>query len=118
MANPQEYNRMEKKLEMFQVKMKDGDLYYIPAEAENGAAELAEQIYREKVNSIKKILQGDARVSYEEFLEEFGEMIGGVKSVSSINPKDYTFKRADEFTLKRYKGRGKEDSETVGKFNL
>ena len=112
------YNRMEKKLEMFQVKMKDGDIYYIPADAQNGASELAEQIYRSKLNSIKKSLHGEARESYEEFLAEFGTMISGVKSVSSINPKDYTFKRADEFTLKKYKGRGKEDSETVGRFNL
>jgi len=112
------YDRMEKKLELFKVTMKDGDTYFIPADTENGASELANRIYMEKVNSVKKTLQGEARESYEEFLDEYGKMISGVKSVSKVSPKDYTLKKGNQFSLKRYRGRGKEEIDNLGNYNF
>lgn len=112
------YDRMEKKQELYQVKMKDGDIYYIPGETQNDAVELAAKIYVSKVNSIRKTLQGEDMEEYEGFLKEFGSMLNGIKSVSPVSPKDYTLKKGNQFVLKKYVGKGKEDIEKVGNYNF
>jgi hypothetical protein len=111
------YDRMEKKLDLYSVYMKDGDIYVIPGESVNDVSGIAIDLYDKKHEAIMNVLQDAALEEYEDFLKDYGDQIRKVKNVKKFEPdKNYTIKKGDVATL--YKILGKDDNDNNDKERL
>ena len=94
------YDRMDRKLDLFTVYMKDGDIYVIPGDSINDVGDIALSLYDTKNEAIRSILQNASLEEYEDFITDYGNQVRGVKNVKPIDPeKNYTFKKGDVATL-------------------
>lgn len=94
------YDRMNRKLDLYSVHMKDGDIYVIPGESINDVGNIALSLYDTKNEAIQKVLQDASLEEYEDFITDYGDRVRGVKNVKAIDPeKNYTFKKGDVATL-------------------
>ena len=115
------YDSMDKRLDLYRVTMKDGDIYVIPGKTVNEVGRIGKDLYHAKVESIKDVLQNAALDEYNNFLNDYGEFIDSVKDVKLIDPdkfKDYTFKPADYANMVKVDGKGKDDKKKCPKFRL
>jgi len=116
------YDRMDKKLDLYSVHMKDGDIYVIPGESVSDVSGIAIDLYDKKNEAIKKVLQDAALEEYEDFLTDYAEQVRRVKDVKKFDPdKDYTIKKGDVATLYKILGKdeyGNNDKERFDNFKL
>ena len=72
----------------FKVKMADGDYYYIDADDKSVACAYADEIHRCKIEAAKKVLSYGNPEPFENFMSEYGNGIGKVKSVEQVQKND------------------------------
>ena len=112
------YDRMNRKLDLYSVHMKDGDIYVIPGESVNDVGSIALSIYDTKSDAIINVLQDASLEEYEDFIKDYGNQVRGVKNVKTIDPdKNYTLKKGDVATLVKVVGDG-EKPEKYPNFKL
>lgn len=70
---------------LYKVTMPDGDSYDLAAVSSYEAAAMAIKIYNIKVLLLKKILATDEKNAYENFLNDFEDVLSRTKSVRLIN---------------------------------
>lgn len=71
----------------FEVKMLDGDFYYLYAPSKYSAIEYSKKLHDAKIKSAMRVLRKQDPL--ENFLEEYGNLAEEVKSVTEVNMKDW-----------------------------
>ena len=106
------YKNAEREETIYGVTMPDGDQYVIPSISTYDAAGIAMQIYNTKVRILKSIYKDVYKRDYENFLEDYGAILGCTKSIRAL--KDYNkdnFKKGHALSVRvNEKGEPKDKS--------